>query len=345
MTVPRADLDSPWKNILRAYFPQAIAFFFPQTAALIDWNRPYEFLDKEFQQITRDAELGKRYADQLVKVWQVDGAELWLLVHVEVQAQREKAFEQRMFTYSLRIFDRYQQIPISLAILCDESDQWRPHEYGVNYPDTRLSFEFGTVKLIDYRERWAELERSDNPFATVVMAHLKVLETKRNVDLRKAWKFTLTKALYEKGYGKQEILNLYRFIDWVMILPEAVERSFWQELLSFEEERKMTYVTNAERFGLEQALERGLEQGIERGLEQGIEQGIERGLEQGIEQGIERERSLILRQLTRKIGTIAPNIETQIAALSVSQLESLGEALLDFAGSADLDEWLKSHQP
>ncbi len=318
MTEPRADLDSPWKNILRAYFPQAIAFFFPQTAALIDWNRPYEFLDKEFQQIARDAELGKRYADQLVKVWQVDGAELWLLIHVEVQAQREKAFEKRMFTYSIRIFDRYQQIPISLAILCDESDRWRPYQYGAKYPDTRLSFEFGTVKLIDYRERWAELERSDNPFATVVMAHLKVLETKRNVDLRKAWKFTLTKALYEKGYGRQEILDLYLFIDWVMILPEAAERSFWQELQSFEEERKVTYVTNAERFMLEQAIEKG------------------------IKQGIERERSLILRQLTRKIGTIAPNIEAQIAALSVSQLELLGEALLDFSGSADLDEWLRT---
>jgi Domain of unknown function (DUF4351) len=325
MTVPRADLDSPWKNILRAYFPQAIAFFFPQTAALIDWSRPYELLDKEFQQIARDAEFGKRYADQLFKVWQVDGAELWLLVHVEVQAQKEKAFAQRMFTYSIRIFDRYQQIPISLAILCDESDQWRPHEYGVNYPNTRLSFEFGTVKLIDYKTRWAELERSENPFATVVMAHLKVLETRRNVDLRKAWKFTLTKALYEKGYGRQEILDLYRFIDWVMILPEAAERSFWQELQAFEEERKVTYVTNAERFG--------------------IEKGIEQGIKQGIEQGIERERSLILRQLTRKIGTITPNIEAQIATLSVSQLESLGEALLDFAGSADLDKWLKSHQP
>ena len=152
------------------------------------------------------------------------------------------------------------------------------------------------------------------------MAHLKVLETKRNVDLRKAWKFTLTKALYGKGYGRQEILNLYRFIDWVMILPEAAERSFWQELQSFEEERKVTYVTNAERFMLEEAIEKG------------------------IKQGIERERSLILRQLNRRIGMISPNIEAQIAELSVVQLELLGEALLDFSGSADLNKWLKSHQ-
>ncbi len=47
----RSDNDSPWKEVLEAYFPQAIQFFFPETAALIDWERPHEFLDKEFQQI------------------------------------------------------------------------------------------------------------------------------------------------------------------------------------------------------------------------------------------------------------------------------------------------------
>ncbi|MFM5886780.1 MAG: hypothetical protein ACKOQS_00580, partial [Dolichospermum sp.] len=78
----RADFDSPWKEILTAYFPQAMQFFFPETKALINWERPYEFLDKEFQQITREAEQGKRYADQLVKVWQIQGEQLWLLVHV-----------------------------------------------------------------------------------------------------------------------------------------------------------------------------------------------------------------------------------------------------------------------
>jgi hypothetical protein len=61
----RADFDSPWKEIIEAYFPQAMRFFFPETYALIDWERPYEFLDKEFQQIAREAEQGKRYAESI----------------------------------------------------------------------------------------------------------------------------------------------------------------------------------------------------------------------------------------------------------------------------------------
>jgi len=158
----RADLDSPWKEVLEAYFPQAMQFFFPQTAALIDWERPYEFLDKEFNQIAREGEIGKRYADKLVKVWRIQGEELWLLLHVEIQAQSEKKFAERMFTYNFRIFDRFHQPAISLAILCDANRKWRPNRYSYSYPNTQLNFEFGIVKLLDYENRWQELEASDN---------------------------------------------------------------------------------------------------------------------------------------------------------------------------------------
>ncbi len=61
--------DSPWKGILDRYFPDFIAFFFPQIYEEIDWSRGYEILDKELEQVTRDAELGKRFADKLIKVW------------------------------------------------------------------------------------------------------------------------------------------------------------------------------------------------------------------------------------------------------------------------------------
>ncbi|BAY73865.1 hypothetical protein NIES25_02730 [Nostoc linckia NIES-25] len=128
----RADNDSPWKEILEAYFPQAMQFFFPQTAALIDWERPHEFLDKEFQQIAREAEQGRRYADKLVKVWQIEGQEIWLLIHVEIQAKLEYTFPARMFSYNLRIFDRFAKPAISLAILCDSDPTWRPNQYSYN---------------------------------------------------------------------------------------------------------------------------------------------------------------------------------------------------------------------
>jgi predicted transposase YdaD len=53
-------------------------------------------------------------------------------------------------------------------------------------------------------------------------------------------------------------------------------------------------------------------------------------------------QSLILRQLARRIGEVAPERRLQVQALSLTQLEALGEALLDFSEPADLDEWMRS---
>ena len=319
----RADFDSPWKEILTEYFPQAIQFFFPATAALINWELPHEFLNQEFRQIVRDAEQGKRYADQLVKVWQLNGEEIWLLIHVEIQAQKEYGFSQRMFTYNFRIFDRFDKPAISLAILCDNNRKWRPYNYSYNYPQTRLNFEFGIVKLLDYEQRWQELENSHNPFATVVMAHLKTQQTRSSPAERKTWKFSLIRRLYDLGLKEQDIRNLYRFIDWVMILPKALENQLWSEFKQFEQERTMRYVTTGERIG------------YERGIQEGRQEGIQEGIQEG-------ELTLILKQLKKRYGELSPELQQRIQSLSLNQLEALGEALLDLGSMADLLDWLES---
>jgi len=57
-----------------------------------------------------------------------------------------------------------------------------------------------------------------------------------------------------------------RFIDWIMRLPDELERDFWQDIYKYEEEKNMPYVLSVERF----ALERGIKQGIEKGELLGI---------------------------------------------------------------------------
>jgi predicted transposase/invertase (TIGR01784 family) len=54
------------------------------------------------------------------------------------------------------------------------------------------------------------------------------------------------------------------------------------------------------------------------------------------------EARLVLRQLTRRIGSMAPEVLVQIQSLSLPQLESLGEALLDFSQPDELVEWLRT---
>lgn len=91
MTEPHDEFDSPWKEILEVYFQDFMQFFFPQIHDDIDWSRGYDFLDQELQQVVRDAELGKRLTDKLVKVWKLSGEETWVLAHIEIVRRESRA--------------------------------------------------------------------------------------------------------------------------------------------------------------------------------------------------------------------------------------------------------------
>ena len=66
--------------------------------------------------------------------------------------------------------------------------------------------------------------------------------------------------------------------------------------------------------------------------QEGIQEGEQRGRSQG-------EKSLVLRQLARRVGELPQQVHQQVESLSLEQLENLGEALLDFTSMADLDAW------
>jgi hypothetical protein len=244
MTDKRDDYDSPWKKAISLYFPAFMKLFFPQIYPQINWEKGYEFLDKEFQQIVRDAEIGVREADKLVKVWRRDDTEIWVLLHIEVQSQVQSEFAERMYVYSNRIFDLYRQQVVSLAILADEQKSWRPTEYSYELWGCQVLLRFPTVKLLDYSED--TLEISSNPFAVIVQAHLKTQQTRQNIQERYRQKLSIAKSLYQRGYSRQELLELFRLIDWMMTLPAEVEVGFKQEIQRYQEEAQMPQVFTIE---------------------------------------------------------------------------------------------------
>jgi predicted transposase/invertase (TIGR01784 family) len=69
------------------------------------------------------------------------------------------------------------------------------------------------------------------------------------------------------------------------------------------------------------------------------EEFLQEGRQEGRQEG---ERSLILRLLTRRVGSLTPETRSQVESLTLDQLESLGEALLDFSSGIDLERWLRS---
>ncbi|MEA3644076.1 MAG: hypothetical protein VBE63_29760 [Lamprobacter sp.] len=257
-TSDKPDYDSPWKEALERFFPEFLALLFPAIHAEIDWSKGVQFLDKEFQQIVREAKTTRRYADKLVGVTRRDGTPVWVLIHVEVQGDPETAFAERMYTYHYKIRDTYQVPVASLAVLADTDHNFRPQRYSAALWDCRVHFEFPMVKLLDYAEpaRWAELEASDNIFALVVMAQIRAKVTK-DAETLKGWKFRLIRLMYERGHERALIEEVLRLIDWMIRLPKALEAEFRQELYAYEEQRQMPYVTTFEQAGIEKGVQQG----------------------------------------------------------------------------------------
>ncbi|MFZ4665882.1 MAG: DUF4351 domain-containing protein, partial [Prochlorotrichaceae cyanobacterium] len=106
---------------------------------------------------------------------------------------------------------------------------------------------------------------------------------------------------------------------------------------SYEEERRMPYITTVERMGYESGLKEGVQQGLERGLEQGVQQGLQQGVRQGLQEG---QRSFLIRLLKRRVGELPEALQTQIEGLPPEAIVQLGEELLDFTQLADLERWL-----
>gem|GEM_PF-2371850 len=79
----------------------------------------------------------------------------------------------------------------------------------------------------------------------------------------------------------------------------------------------MTYISTAERLGIEQGRVEGRVVGR-----------------------VEGTRQLVLRQAEKRFGPLSEPVAAQIVALPIERLDALALALLDFATGTDLVMWL-----
>ncbi|MCC2666686.1 MAG: putative cytosolic protein [Gammaproteobacteria bacterium] len=301
----RNQSDTAWKIILDSHLKDFFDYCLPELSQLINWKKLPVPLDKELEAITKGNNTGKRLVDKLLKIYFKNGHEQWVLIHIEVQGKPDNDFPKRMFTYAYRIFDKYQKPVISCAILTDERKDWRPNHYEMKIGGCYLGSRFLVVKLLDYSDRQNELEISDNLFANVILVQLKALEIKSKSDnQRKQAKFALTRRLYEKGFNKLQIVNLYQFIDWLIGLPEPLEVEYLNKVYDFEEEKKMSYVSFAEQ----------------RGINKGLKEGLKKGLKEGLKKGTTRTRMMVAKRLLQ--AKIDKALIKKTTGLSIAEIKA-----------------------
>ena len=120
-------------------------------------------------------------------------------------------------------------------------------------------------------------------------------------------------------HPREEVLELFRFIDWLLNLPAELEQRFQDELEAYEATMSTPYVTTIER----------------RGIEQGIQQDIQRGK-------TAQARESLQTILEARFGQLPDTLRQQIAVLD--DLDTL-EALLKTAATADALEAVQKQLP
>ncbi len=257
--------------------------------------------------------------DKLVRVRLLSRADLWVLIHIEVQSQPDKTFPARMFVYYYRLRDRHGVSVASFAVLADPDAAWRPEGHAEGLWGTRCEFRFEWVKLLDYAGELERLRGERNPFAAMVEVHLRALATRRvRPERRLREKLELVRSLYRRGFTREELEELLQFLDWLLVLPENLEEQFDAVVTELEEERAMPVISPMEK----------------RFTERGRRLGREEGLQQAQARECARLVRTTLEVLERRLGPVPPRI-----AATLQELED-AEALWSLLAGAAVAETL-----
>lgn len=314
--------DAFWKEVLEALFEHFIGLFFPALHAAVDWSEGVRSRDKELSRLQPDNVTGVRFVDKLMEVRLCGGESALLMIHVEVQSHPDSAFAHRMWTYWYRLVDRYGENVVSLALLADDAAHWRPNRHQAGSWGCTVQFDFPVVKLLDYRTREEELVASTNPFALLVLALLKAQDLagkdQEVVQARGTWKLQAFRSLYDRGWGRAEIRHVFRFLDWIVRLPAAMDDQLHVELTKTEGGKDMTYITSFERYGMRKGMKKGLEQGKEKGR-------------------LENAQSSILEVLEVRFGVVPPAMRDHIGQLT--DLEACKSLLRHATSVASLEDF------
>lgn len=299
------DHDRLFKKLLTTFFVEFVELFLPEVSSYLE-RQSVKFLDKE---VFTDVTSGDRYEADLVVRAQFRGQESFFLIHTEHQARAEANFSQRMFRYFARLYEKFA-LPVYPVVLFSYDAPRRPEptSHRVEFPDkVVLEFNYSVIQL--NRLNWRDFLRQQNPVASALMAKMNIAPEDRPRVKSECLRLLATLRL---DPARMQLIS--GFIDTYLRLNLEEEEIFRAEINRFEpveQEVVMEIVTSW--------------------MEQGLQQGRQEG-----------ELTVILRQLTRRIGTVEPELQERIRQLSLAQLEDLAEALLDFSDVADLTAWLRN---
>ncbi len=297
------DHDRLFKELLSTFFLEFLELFLPEVVSYIEPSS-IVFLDKE---VFTDVTAGGKYETDLLAQVQFRGEPSFFLIHVENQAKAKSTFGKRMFRYFARLFEKHDYPVYPIVVFSyDQPKISAPREFRVDFPDfSVLSFNYRVIQLNQLN--WRDFLMTQNPVASALMAKMSIAPADRPKVKAECLRLLVTLKL---NPAKMQLIS--GFIDTYLDLTPEEDAAFTIEIGQADleaQEEMMEIVTSWMRKGLEQGRQEG-------------------------------ELKILLRLLTRTLGTLPTPIQSQIEGLTERQLEQLCDRLPTLTTVNALSTWL-----
>ena len=309
------DHDQLFKQLLSTFFLEFLDLFACELAHNIDLNS-LEYLPQEY--FTDLIEGERRAMDLVVRARllrrpnEPDVGKVSVIIDCEHQSSTQANFQRRMFFYFAQLHREYLESVYPIAIFSfEEPKRQEQDKYRVKLPGLDV-LEFNFLKIQLNQLNWRDFLKQKNPVAAALMSKMKIATAERAKV-----KVECLRAIATVKLDPARISILSGFVDTYLSLNTREEAEFDREVASIKKETEKEKVMQI------------------------VTSWMERGVEQGEQKATLKS---VLRVLTRRVGELELGETDRLQQLSVSQLEELLDAALDFTQMVDLMNWLNAHR-
>ena len=220
MSADQIDHDRLFKELLETYFAEFMQIFFPAAAQAIDLKQ-IKFLQQE---IFTDVTAGEKHEVDILVETQLKDEPGLILIHVEPQAYAQKDFNERMFIYFSRLYEKYRRKILPVAIFSYDQERDEPDTFQIGFSFLEvLRFQFYKLEL--KKLNWRHYIDSNNPAAAALLSKMGFKPGER---VRVKLEFMRMLARLKQDPARTELLG--GFFETYLKLNREEEEQLYHEL-------------------------------------------------------------------------------------------------------------------
>jgi predicted transposase/invertase (TIGR01784 family) len=212
--------DELFKLLLENFFLEFIELFFPQVSSLID-SKHIIFMPQEV--IVDILAKDKHIVDILVETRFKDEEGI-VLIHVENQSQKVPGYNEKMFRYYSRLYEKYRKkiLPVIVYAHKEKAREAESFEIVFSFLPV-LAFNFLAVHLV--RENWRDYIRKNNPVAAALLSKMNYTEEEK-VSIK--IEFSRMMANMQLDLAKSTLLTI--FFETYLKLSKEQDKEYQERL-------------------------------------------------------------------------------------------------------------------